>query len=285
MNKQLSIIIVTYNSQSIISDCLLSITKFNDIGDALEVIIVDNNSTDQQEVFEIAQGYQNLQIEWISNPANSGYGAGNNIGVRKATAPHVLIMNPDVRLVAPVFNDLLALFEAQKQLAMVGVSFTDKSSTLYLKPEYYSLFNLLFENALKKIGAIPFNHLHMSGSFLLFNREYFLEAGGFDDQVFLFFEEADITNRLLKNGRTVQLAKDIMVYHLTHQRRYNPTLLNVYLNSMEYYIKKYNLNRTRILNNYLVVNKLKYIVAVLMRNPLKTELFKGWITQLNQRLA
>ena len=52
MNKQLSIIIVTYNSEKLIFECLDSIYKYNDIGDSLEVIIVDNCSNDQEKVFE-----------------------------------------------------------------------------------------------------------------------------------------------------------------------------------------------------------------------------------------
>jgi len=151
MSKQLSIIIVTYNSKSIIADCLLSISKFNDIGDKLEVIIVDNNSNDQKEVYEIIQHYKDLPIVWITNPDNNGYGAGNNLGVQKATAPYILIMNPDVKLVMPVFKKLLALFNVQTDLAMVGVSFADKSSSLYLKPEYFTVCKILFIRFLQKI--------------------------------------------------------------------------------------------------------------------------------------
>ena len=44
MQKKISIVIVTYNSDNHISDCLESIFKYNDIGDALEIIIVDNMS-------------------------------------------------------------------------------------------------------------------------------------------------------------------------------------------------------------------------------------------------
>ena len=44
MHKRVSVIIVTYNSEKHIYDCLSSIYRYNDIGDLLEVIIVDNNS-------------------------------------------------------------------------------------------------------------------------------------------------------------------------------------------------------------------------------------------------
>lgn len=201
MHKQLSIIIVTYNSKSIISDCLLSISNFNDIGDSLEVIVVDNNSNDQQEVYEIIQLYKDLQIEWIPNPNNSGYGAGNNIGVQNAKAPHFLIMNPDVRLITPVFKELLALFHTQKDLAMVGVKFADNSLALHIKPEHYTVCRYLLIKVLQKFRFLPFKYLYMSGSFLLFDKVDFLSVGGFDEQFFLYFEEPDITNRLQNNAK------------------------------------------------------------------------------------
>ena len=52
MHKRVSVIIVTYNSEKHIYDCLSSIYRYNDIGDLLEVIIVDNNSCNKDLMFE-----------------------------------------------------------------------------------------------------------------------------------------------------------------------------------------------------------------------------------------
>ena len=51
MAKKISIIIVTYNSQSHIYDCISSINQYNDIGDELEIIIVDNMSDAVDDMF------------------------------------------------------------------------------------------------------------------------------------------------------------------------------------------------------------------------------------------
>jgi GT2 family glycosyltransferase len=84
--KTLSIIILTYNSEKDIYSCLDSVYQHNDIGEALEVIVVDNQSNEfaamQQE---IAKRYPEVII--TQNTHNGGYGQGNNVGIRMAHTP------------------------------------------------------------------------------------------------------------------------------------------------------------------------------------------------------
>ena len=92
--KKLSLIILTYNSEKDIYDCLNSVYKYNDIGDYLEIIVVDNNSDNYIQMQKnIMTQYPDVQI--IANHKNGGYGQGNNLGIRAASAPIVSIMNPD----------------------------------------------------------------------------------------------------------------------------------------------------------------------------------------------
>lgn len=76
-----------------------------------------------------------------------------------------------------------------------------------------------------------------------------------------------------------------MVYHLAHQREYNPTLLNAELDSLEYYMKKYNIAHNKLVMKYLIVNYIKYFVSLVFHNQLKKAIFAGWINQLKQRLV
>ncbi|MBO5013650.1 MAG: glycosyltransferase, partial [Paludibacteraceae bacterium] len=115
--KRLSIIILTYNSEKDIYPCLESVYQHNDIGEGLEVIVVDNQSREfaimQQE---ITQRYPEVII--TRNTHNGGYGQGNNVGIRMAQAPVVAIMNPDVRLMQPIFA--AALQALQNDTIMCG---------------------------------------------------------------------------------------------------------------------------------------------------------------------
>ena len=117
--KQLSIIIVTYNSEHDIYDCLASIRKYQDLpSEELEIIIVDNNSRDTDGMFARLREFYGNDIILVKNTHNGGYGQGNNVGIRMATAPVILIMNPDVRLIMPIFKTAAEAFQKDNQLTM-----------------------------------------------------------------------------------------------------------------------------------------------------------------------
>lgn len=120
--KRLSIIIVTYNSEKDIYDCINSIRQWTDIPtEALELIVVDNNSRDTDAMFAQLRELYGNDIVLIKNTRNGGYGQGNNMGIRQATAPVILIMNPDVRLMEPVFQTALDAFDQWKDLSIYGM--------------------------------------------------------------------------------------------------------------------------------------------------------------------
>ena len=102
--KKVSIIIVTYNSEKDIYDCVDSIQSHTDIPKKeIELIIVDNCSREPEPMFVRLKQQWGEDIILIENTQNGGYGQGNNVGIRRATAPVILIMNPDVRLLEPFF--------------------------------------------------------------------------------------------------------------------------------------------------------------------------------------
>ena len=74
---RLSLIILTYNSEKDIYDCLQSVYQYNDIGNSLEVIVVDNFTQMRDKI-----NLQYPDVKVIANTKNGGYGQGNNIGIR-----------------------------------------------------------------------------------------------------------------------------------------------------------------------------------------------------------
>lgn len=277
MNIIFSVIIVTYNSNKLIYDCLESIYKYNDLGDQLEVIVVDNCSEDQEIVFsKIGASYPKVVL--LKNTGNNGYGNGNNLGVLASKAKHFAVMNPDVRLVEPVFKKILDKFEAKPQLGMLGVTFVDGSNHLYYKPEHVTLFRLIFSKVLIFIGLYNKDEMFFSGSFLAFDKHKFIDVEMFDNKIFLYHEEADISNRLLAKQYLVELAADLSVMHLAHGREVNKYLLKVGTESRHYYFAKYNGNLKRFYSNYLLVYRFKYLVASILRNEIKMNEFAAWIS-------
>jgi hypothetical protein len=119
----------------------------------------------------------------------------------------------------------------------------------------------------------------------MFNKKIFIEAGAFDENLFLFYEEADISNRILKTGKHLVLAKDIEVFHLKHNNTFNARLASNELDSLEYYINKYKLSPQKILKAHLLIYKIKFFVAMVLNNPSKKQLFRNWINLIKKYLV
>lgn len=284
VKKKLSLIIVTYESLALIQDCLDSVFRFNDIGDGLEVIVVDNGSNDQISLFGFLQNQYGNMLKCIASPGNTGYGAGNNLGVSHATTERIIIMNPDVRLVEPVFERLITFFEKNPDTGMASVSFADESCPFFVKPEHYTILNLLTFKYYVKNKIFDTRKMYLPGSFLMFDRETFEQAGCFDEQIFLYFEEADIATRIEQIGKKVKRIDNLRVFHLTHDRKLNERLLKIEIDSLTYYAAKFNFGVNKVLGYYLNVNRVKHIGALISGNKVKAVFFRTWIKLIKAKL-
>ena len=222
--KRLSIVIVTYNSEHDIYDCLQSVWEFCDIAhEELEIIIVDN-SRDSEPMFTKLRDRYGDSLVLIHNTHNGGYGQGNNIGIRHASAPVIMVMNPDVRLCEPFFMTTLTAYEQEPSLCMYGMkqmlssevksplSF-DCSRRLngYLIPIISSICN--------KLDLYIPHLMYLQGSCFFVRKEKFVQAGLFDEEIFMYGEEDDIHWRLKKQFGPHFLYNPHLHYiHLTLER-------------------------------------------------------------------
>lgn len=248
MKKKISIIIVTYNSEDHIFDCIDSIRKYNDIGNGLEVIVVDNNSTNVDIMFSAILKRFGSEIILIKNNKNGGYGQGNNVGVRKASAPIIMIMNPDVRLIEPVFNIVVASFDNPK-VVMVGLQ---QNITLDKKGQSFLLIDnsikSLFESKLYAfLNIFIQNKMCISGSCFFLRKSTFFEIGMFDENIFMYGEELDIHNRILMNNKSMKIIynKSIKYIHLVSEREHTFNLEARQFESFIYLCNKYGLDLRR----------------------------------------
>ena len=277
--SKISIILVTYNSSKHIYDCIDSIYKYNDIGDDLEVIVVDNNSEEQQTMFHRLRQLYGEKILLADSGRNGGYGFGNNVGFRMSTSPVVIVMNPDVRIVSPIFKDVLKAFE-EPSVGMIGVDYVDGSCPYYFKRDYSTLMNSLLFKYYVKRRKYDSRRMYMTGSFLAFRKLAFEKAGKFDENLFLYSEEADITNRILASGYQAVWCPSIKVFHFAHGRAFNQYLDTVRLESGLYYEKKYNVDSERVYKVVKTTLQIKILLSCLLFNNEKKEYFKKMLSNL-----
>ena len=294
--KRLSIIIVTYNSEKDIYDCISSIKQWSDIPfDELELIIVDNNSRNTDSIFEQLRLLYGNDIVLVKNTHNGGYGQGNNMGIRRATAPVILIMNPDVRMIEPVFKTTLDAFERNNSLSMYGMkqmlSATEVSSNSFCCA--YTV-NGYLQTIMTSIGNrfdyyLP-RYMHFSGSCFFIRKEMFEQVGLFDETIFMYGEEEDIHYRMRKSGFKQMIYNPKLHYiHLTKEREpnlaYETKLLDV---AIEHSKKKgYDVSKTiknRLRNNTILLLREKVLVFLGKKDKRQMNLLKDFRKEINQRL-
>ena len=169
-SNDLTIVIVTFNSELKIADCLKSIEN------KAEIIVVEN-SNNKKFKEQLEEKYQNTKC--ILAGENNGYAIGNNIGLRKVNTKYALILNPDTELKKDTIENFFNTAKLVPDFWLIGPG----NNQANLK---------VFDDN----GLIEVNNL--KGFAIFFNIEMFKNEF-FDENYFLYFEEIDLCKRVKKN--------------------------------------------------------------------------------------
>jgi hypothetical protein len=112
---RVSAVVVSYNTRDDLLPCLEALLAQTDV--FLDVIVVDNASTDGS--VEAVRG-RHPEVRLIVNTANLGFSRANNLGLRAARGPYVLVVNSDCEVRPGAVETLCAILEARPDVAIVG---------------------------------------------------------------------------------------------------------------------------------------------------------------------
>jgi GT2 family glycosyltransferase len=286
MNKKISIVIVTYNSEFLIVECLESIFKYNDIGEALEVIIVDNNSENVDLMFKSIKEKYGAEIVLIKNNINGGYGQGNNVGVRVAKAPIIMIMNPDVRLLNTVFNKTISYFK-DPEIVMLGmfqmISDTKSGLSYSIKLNYPAILSIIETVIANKFNYYNSSKMYLSGSCFFIDKDVFNEIGLFDENVFMYGEENDLHHRLrtFKSSYKIIYDKKMSYLHLSDNRPLSIKSWSQMLDASMFFCEKYRINKKKNINRFILNALFFKYVAMIRFNYNSVKTYNEWLVLLN----
>lgn len=185
----LTIIIISYNSSTVICQCLSGAIETN----RYKVIIIDNASTDSS-ADELKERFP--EVEVIALEQNIGYGRATNIGLNKTKTPYAILLNPDLLAEPSAIDRLLDYAKRSASSAAIFAPAVKKKDFSSTPPE-----------------PVPW----ISGSAMLFDMEKLKEIGLFDENMFLFSEETDLCRRTIDFGYQILLCHDIYMEHLKGQ--------------------------------------------------------------------
>lgn len=212
---KISIIIVNYNVEYFLEQCLNSVKRAlqNVSG---EVFVVDNNSIDNSVEMVRAKfpGYR-----LIANKDNKGFSKANNQAIELSKGEYVLLLNPDTVVEEDTFEKVIRFMDEHPDAGGLGVRMLDGKGKFLPESKrglptplvaFYKIFGLskLFPRS-KRFGQYHLGHLSefetneieiLSGAFMLMRNDALKKVGYLDEAFFMYGEDIDLSYRIIKGG-------------------------------------------------------------------------------------
>jgi len=240
LSPDLSVVIVSWNTQTMLRDCLASVYTGLGVepGDLrAEVIVVDNASEDGSAEMVAAEFPQAMLIR---NAENRGFAAANNQGFAVARGRQVLLLNSDTVVHGNVLQRSVAWLDARPEVGAMGCRVLNTDGSVQLTCAMYpSILNQFLQaSGLWKLGRPRFFGRYLmthwerdseravdtiSGCYLLVRRCIVEEVGPLDEAFFFFGEETDWCRRMRDAGWNLMFAP---VGEITHHGSVSARKLN-----------------------------------------------------------
>jgi GT2 family glycosyltransferase len=298
----LSIIIISYNTKELLEQCLESIrNSFQNKDkisnsksqissksqipnqqlspDNVEVIVVDNNSSDgsQEYLKQLTVKNSRLKVKTIFNDDNVGFARAVNQGIRKAEGKYILLLNSDIRVLSGSIEKLIEIIEKKKDAGLAAPKLFCKDgrtsqASCYNQPtikrafqEYWLKKEGVFEKYLPR-GGHPTAVEAVVGAAMLIPKTTIDLVGYLSEKFFMYYEDLEFCRRLKKAGLKVYyVPRAKMIHHHGASGRKEPRKVNRYLieSSKKFHgvIKHFLI--TVIIKLSLVTQKSYFIVLLL----------------------
>lgn len=220
-------IVLYKNNRKVLSE---TISSFLNTELSVRLILVDNSPTDELKDLKVES-----RVEYLFNNANIGFGAAHNIAIKESleNSEYYIVLNPDIYFEEGELEKMYSFMETNKNVGhlMPKVLYPDgkiqylckKNPTpfdLFLRRFMPNIFKSKFKSRMeayeykdKDYNKTMYDIPYLSGCFMLFRTSVLKEVGYFDDRIFMYIEDADITRRFLEKSRTVYYAEAEIYHH------------------------------------------------------------------------
>ena len=255
--KDITLILVTYRSEKLILKNLEILKKF-------PVIIVDNSNSN--ELGLIVHKYNNIKL--IKSSKNLGYGKANNLAIKSAVTSFILIVNPDIILDEGSINNLLKSFlKDPDKIGILGPSLFDEDMNRRTNGSKSYLNQLKGHKVSNKSNNIPLGETcceFLMGCCYLMKRDFFNILGGFDKNFFMYYEDSDLCDRCLQEGRYIMEVPSAKLIHLENSSSKKNFFTNTKL-SLIHKISSYIYLKKNTSFRYLTLHIIKNFIEYFQR--------------------
>lgn len=242
--------IVLYNNKFDEVKALVSSLRSNPT--VKRIFLIDNSKTRDDD-------YLGLDVTYVFNDINLGYGRGHNIALRQTLydkmSPIHIVMNADVHLEPEIIDNIVAYMCQHTDVAMLMPKVYYPNNKIQylcrLLPTPIDLFGRRFlpkRFMRRRVERLEMRHTdynkiievpHISGCFMTIRTEVLEKSGLFDERFFLYLEDVDLTRRISRWGKTIFYPK-VHIVHKHNRGSYNSfKLLIRHITSAYKYFRKW----------------------------------------------
>ncbi|MBI3984703.1 MAG: glycosyltransferase family 2 protein [Candidatus Levybacteria bacterium] len=224
--------LITFNDDNSTKECLDSLERLKKTDFDLSVVVIDNASSKE---FKIAREYKNFDLKIIRSSKNLGFSGGQNLGIKYAlenACDFILILNNDVVVDENLVIELLNALD-DKRIGIVSPKIYFAKGFEYHKERYsenekgkvfwYAGAEIDWGNVIgRHIGVDEVDKGQFdrseetevaTGCCMLLKREVLEAAGIFDEKFFLYYEDADLSQRVKKKGFQIYYVPKAVLWH------------------------------------------------------------------------
>ncbi len=210
--KKVSAIIVNWNGKNETMDCIQSLLD-QDHPD-VEIIVSDNGSTDGS--IEFLQERFSNSIRLLENGDNLGFGTAVNRGLKAAVGDYLIFLNNDLVLESNSISELATILESDD-----GIGAVVPKILYYEKRDTFNSFGVLIHYTgiacPTKIDQLDDPALELTetacGGIFMLPRKVYETIGGFDEDLFLYHEDHDLSWRIRLAGWKIMVTPKAVLYH------------------------------------------------------------------------
>lgn len=198
------IVFVTYNSSKWLDACIKSIADNKYNLKNISLLFCDNNSSDDTvtKLSEIKEKYNNKfnKIDFIKSKKNKGFGAGNNLAASLGDSPYIFFLNVDTE----ISEDTLSKLEKHISTSEDEFGMWELAQRPYEHPKYYDPITLETSWA--------------SGACFVIKRDLYEKIKGFDERIFMYCEDVDLSWNVRKHGKKIKYLFDTTITHYSYSK-------------------------------------------------------------------
>ena len=256
---QLSIIIVNYNVEYFLEQCLHSVrAAISPLGGGgAEVFVVDNNSVDGS-VEMVRKKFPEVKL--IANKENLGFSKANNQAIRQSAGKYILLLNPDTVVEADTFSKCISFMDSHADAGGLGIKMLDGKGNFLPESKrglptpmvaFYKIFGLsaLFPKSKRfgkyHLGFLDKEQTHeveiLSGAFMLMRKEALDKVGMLDEDFFMYGEDIDLSYRIIKGGWKNYYFPEARIIHYKGEstKKSSVNFVFVFYNAMIIFARKH----------------------------------------------